>query len=63
MTYLTKKIIGLDLLRFIMAILMVAFHVQALLTDSIFNYLALNGFYGTSVFLYYLVLFSLMYIL
>lgn len=50
MTYLTKKIIGLDLLRFIMAILMVAFHVQALLTDSIFNYLALNGFYGTSVF-------------
>lgn len=50
MIALPKKIIGLDLLRFIMAVLMVLFHVQGSMTESILNNLGLNGFYGTSVF-------------
>lgn len=33
-----------------MAILMVLFHVQGNLENSILNDLSLNGFYGTSVF-------------
>jgi peptidoglycan/LPS O-acetylase OafA/YrhL len=47
---LSKKVIGLDLLRFSMALLMVLFHIQSLLKDSILNTLIYNGFFGTSTF-------------
>lgn len=50
MLSIQKKIVGLDLLRFSMAILMVLYHVQGTLGESIFKNLSLNGFYGTSVF-------------
>lgn len=47
---LDKKIIGLDFLRFSMAILMVIFHTQSFIDNNILNYLAFNGFYATSIF-------------
>ncbi|MEE9884847.1 acyltransferase [Acinetobacter nosocomialis] len=47
---LSKKVIGLDLLRFSMALVMVLYHIQSLLKDSIFNLLIYNGFFGTSTF-------------
>lgn len=47
---LPKKIIGLDILRFIMALVMVLYHVQSLLKNSILNELSFNGFFGTSTF-------------
>lgn len=47
---LAKKVIGLDLLRFCMALVMVLYHIQSLLEDSIFNLLVYNGFFGTSTF-------------
>lgn len=47
---LQKKIIGLDLLRFFMAIIMVLYHVQSLLKNSFLNELSFNGFFGTSTF-------------
>lgn len=47
---LLKKIIGLDLLRFSMALLMVLYHIQGLINDSILNELIFNGFFGTSTF-------------
>lgn len=46
----SKKIIGLDLLRFLTALIMVMFHVQGLLKDSFIHFLGFNGFYGTSIF-------------
>ncbi|ENX34860.1 hypothetical protein F889_01498 [Acinetobacter colistiniresistens] len=45
-----NKFIGLDLLRFITAIIMVMLHVQAIMAESFIKYLAYNGFYGTSIF-------------
>lgn len=48
---LPKKIAGLDLLRFLMAVMMVIYHVQPLLFNSFYNILTYNGFYGTSTFL------------
>ncbi|MDO7229805.1 MAG: acyltransferase [Acinetobacter baumannii] len=47
---LSKKVIGLDLLRFCMALVMVLYHIQSLLKDSILNLLSFNGFFGTSTF-------------
>lgn len=47
---LDKKIIGLDFLRFSMAILMVLFHTQGYIDNKILNLLAFNGFYATSIF-------------
>lgn len=43
----TKHLIGLDLLRFLMAILMVAFHTPSNIQK---NFLAYNGWYATSTF-------------
>lgn len=48
--FLEKKIIGLDILRFVIAIVMVTYHFQTLLENSILNELAFNSFWGTSIF-------------
>ncbi|MCU4394156.1 OpgC domain-containing protein [Acinetobacter parvus] len=48
--FLAKKIIGLDILRFLMALIMVTYHVQPLLGKSFFNELSFNGFLATSTF-------------
>ncbi|PJF04118.1 acyltransferase family protein [Acinetobacter seifertii] len=47
---LSRKVIGLDLLRFSMSLVMVLFHIQSLLKDSILNRLIYNGFFATSTF-------------
>lgn len=47
---LSRKIIGLDLLRFSMSLIMVLFHIQSLVKDSILNRLIYNGFFATSTF-------------
>ena len=48
--FLAKKIIGLDILRFLMALIMVTYHVQPLLEKSFLNELNFNGFLATSTF-------------
>lgn len=48
--FLAKKIIGLDILRFLMALIMVTYHVQPLLEKSFLNELSFNGFLATSTF-------------
>ncbi|OUY07531.1 acyltransferase family protein [Acinetobacter populi] len=45
-----QKIIGLDALRFSMAVFMVLYHIQPQITNSLLNNLTFNGFYATSVF-------------
>ncbi|MFW2123375.1 acyltransferase family protein [Acinetobacter ursingii] len=45
-----EKLIGLDLLRFLMCLVMVLFHVQSNSSNAILNFLSFNGFFATSTF-------------
>lgn len=45
-----KKLVGLDLLRFLMCILMALYHFQEQVTNSFLNFLSFNGFFATSSF-------------